>query len=151
VEAKKVSAWRNRYRVSEHGRVITTWDSAIWKSGGSFDLDQNHFSVRGNAWGTRYTLLDADGAVAATATGVGRKRWSVEAAGRTYDFQRTSMWTGEQELRVGGTRAGSVKKSGVWRHDIVADLPGLPLHVQVFVLGVIISMWEAQAAAAAAG
>lgn len=149
MEAKKISVWGNRYRVTDHGREITTWDTSVWKNGGRFELDHHRFTVRGNAWGNRYTMLDASGAVAASALSVGRKRWTVEAAGQTYHFERTSMWGHEQELRVAGTRAGSVRKDGVFRSGITADLPGLPLPVQVFVLGVIITMWESQAAAAA--
>jgi hypothetical protein len=38
----------------------------------------------------------------------------------------------------------------MWRGDAVADLPGLPPPVQVFVLAVVLSMWDAQAAAASA-
>jgi hypothetical protein len=43
-----------------------------------------------------------------------------------------------------------VKQTSVWRGEIAADLPGLPLPVQIFVLGVVITMWDAQAAAGAA-
>jgi hypothetical protein len=43
---------------------------------------------------------------------------------------------------------GSVRRTSFWRREIVADLPGLPLPVQIFVLGVVITMWDAQAAAA---
>ena len=36
-----------------------------------------------------------------------------------------------------------------WRRDAVADLPDLPLAVQVFVVVVVLTMWDAQATAAA--
>ncbi len=42
-----------------------------------------------------------------------------------------------------------MRRTSAWRGDVAADLPGLPLPVQVFVLGVVITMWDAQAAAAA--
>jgi hypothetical protein len=41
-----------------------------------------------------------------------------------------------------------VKRTSLWRSDIVADLPGLPPPVQIFVLGVVITIWDQQAAAA---
>jgi len=104
---------------------------------------------RGNAWGTRYSMVDAAGTEVASAERVGRKRWTVEAAGQTYHFQRASMWGNEQELHAGGVRVGSVKRTSVWRGDVAADLTELPLPVQIFVLGVVITMWDAQAAAAA--
>jgi hypothetical protein len=40
--------------------------------------------------------------------------------------------------------------SSVWKRGAV-ELPGLPTAFQLFVLGVVMSMWHARAAAAAAG
>jgi len=39
----------------------------------------------------------------------------------------------------------------VWRSDAEAELPGLPMPVQVFVLAVALTTWDAQAAAPASG
>jgi hypothetical protein len=150
MEARKASVWRSRYEISVDGRTVATWDSAFWKSGGNFELGGRHYQVRGNAWGNRFGMVDADGTPVASADRVGRKRWTVEAAGQTYQFQRASLWGNEQELHAGGDRVGSVKRISLWRGDIAADLPGLPLPVQIFVLGVVISMWDQQAAAATA-
>ncbi|GAA3750704.1 hypothetical protein GCM10022225_38750 [Plantactinospora mayteni] len=149
LKARKVSAWRSRYEISVRGRFVTTWDNAFWRSGGDFELDGQRYQVRGNAWGNRFTLLDAAGGAVASADRVGRKRWTVEAGGQTYHFQRASLFGSEQELHAAGRRIGSVRRTGFWRGDAVADLPGLPLPVQVFVLGVVITMWSQQAAVAA--
>ena len=149
MEARKISAWRSRYLVTERGREITVWDSSIWKSGGEFTLDGRSYQVRSNAWGSRYTMTDESGTVVASAERVGRKRWSVQAGGQTYEFRRRSMWTQEEELLLGENRVGSVRKTSWWRGDVAVELPGLPLAVKVFVLGVVISMWDAQTAAAA--
>jgi hypothetical protein len=37
---------------------------------------------------------------------------------------------------------GSVKRKSIWRGDAVADLPGLPPSVEVFVLAVVLTKWE---------
>lgn len=148
--AKKASFWGNRYEIGVDGAAVAVWDSAFWKSGGSFALHGRRYQVRSNAWGNRFEMVDADDVPVASAGRVGRKRWTVEAAGQTYDFQRASPWTNEQELRVAGSRVGSVKRISFWGGDIAADLPGLPLPVQIFVLGVVITMWNQQAAVAAA-
>lgn len=39
----------------------------------------------------------------------------------------------------------------MWRRDAVAELPDLPLPAQVFVLVVILTVWDSSAAAAATG
>ncbi|MEQ4300258.1 hypothetical protein ABNF97_02490 [Plantactinospora sp. B6F1] len=148
LEARRVSAWRSRYEISVQGRVVTTWDGSSWRSGGEFELDGRRYQVRGNAWGNRYSLLDAAGGTVASADRVGRKRWTVSTDGQTYHFQRASLFSSEQELHADGRRVGSVRRVSMWRGDVAADLPGLPLPVQVFVLGIVITMWTQQAAAA---
>lgn len=148
MEARKLSVWRGRYRVTDRDREITVWDSSFWKGGGQFELDGRRFQVRSNGWGTKYTLVDDAGAVLASADRVGRKRWSVESAGQTYQFRRKSILRNEEELVLGDTRVGSVRKTSFWRGDVAAELPGLTTALQVFVLGVVISMWEAEAASA---
>lgn len=150
MEARKISAWRGSYRVTDGGREITTWDSSVWKSGGGFEVDGQRFQVRSNVWGNKYTMVDESGAVVGSADRVGRKRWTVEAGGQTYHFRRRSMWRSEEELLLGDTVVGSVRKTSVWGSDVAVELPGLPRAVQLFVFGVVVSMWEAQAAAAAA-
>lgn len=146
MEARKISVWRSRYSVTDRGREIAVWDSSIWTNGGEFELDGRQFQVRSNTWGNKYTMADNLGTVVATADRVGRRRWTVEAAGQTYHFRRKSVWTSEEELVLGDTRVGSVRKTGFWSGDVTVELPTLTTAVQLFVLGVIISMWNAQAA-----
>jgi hypothetical protein len=150
MEARKISVWRSRYSVTDRGREIAVWDSSVWKSGGEFELGGRRFRVRSNAWGHKYTMVDDAGALVASADRVGRKRWTVEAAGQTYHFRRKSFW-GNEELVLGDMRVGSVRKTSFWRGDVAVELPGLATALQLFVLGVVISMWDAQTAAAAAG
>lgn len=146
---RRVSVWRNRYEVRAAGRVVTTWDGAFWRNGGAFTLDGLRYEVRGGAWGTRFTMLDPTGGTVATAERVGRKRWTVTAGGQVYAFHRASLWGHRQELRAGDRTVGVVRRVSAWRNDVDVDLPGVPLPLQVFVLGVVITMWDNQAAAAA--
>ena len=146
--ARRTSMWRSRYQVSDGDRPVTTWDSHTWRSGGDFTLDGRRYAVRSNAWGNRFTMVDDRGETVAAADRVGRKQWSVQAGGQTYHFRRASFWSSEQELHNAAGRTGSVRRTSMWRGDVAADLPGLPLPVQIFVLGVVVTMWDQQAAAA---
>lgn len=65
------------------------------------------------------------------------------------EFRRASWWRFSQVLVTDGTPVGSIGQHGWWRTRTVADLPGLPLPVQVFSLVVVLTMWDSQAAAAA--
>jgi hypothetical protein len=96
-------------------------------------------------------LDDADNEVALVER-AGRKYWTVQSGGRTYEFRRASIWGKEQELVVDGVKVGSVRRTSGWTGAIKADLPGMPLPVQICVVGVQIAIWrEQQSAAAASG
>lgn len=149
LSARKISLWKNRYEIAADGKRLATWDGSNWKHGGHFDLDGRRYDVRGNMWGSKYGMAAEDGTPVVAAERVGRKRWTVEAGGQTYEFQRASMWRHEEELHSAGLRVGSIKRANMWRSDVEADLPGLPLPVQVFVLVVVLTMWDAADASAA--
>jgi len=127
LEAKRASAWKNRYDITADGRRLATWDSSSWKTGGTVELDGRRYEVRANMWGSKYGMVDEFGTPIASADRVGRKNWTVEADGRTYEFHRPSAWRNDQELHFEGRRVGSVKRISAWRGGAVTDLPGLPL------------------------
>ncbi|MFN2494646.1 MAG: hypothetical protein ABR608_01885 [Pseudonocardiaceae bacterium] len=148
LQAKKVGFWKNRYEITADGRVLATWAPSIWKTGGTFELDGQRYEIRGNMWGSKYGMVTEDGAAVASADRVGRKRWTVQAGGRVYEFQRASIWRQEEILHSEGSQVGSIKRISMWRGDAMADLPGLPVPVQIFVLAVVLTMWDQQFAAA---
>ncbi|WP_033338514.1 LURP-one-related/scramblase family protein [Catenuloplanes japonicus] len=147
--AKKASFWRDRYEISADGGVVATWSGSFWRQGGDFALGGRGYRVRSSVWGRSFHMTDADGRTVAEASKVGRKRWTVEADGRVYQFRRTSFWSGDQELHDDAGRRGVIRRTGFWRTGVEADLPGLEPALQVFVLGVVITMWNAEQAAAA--
>ncbi|GLX99903.1 MULTISPECIES: hypothetical protein [Actinoplanes] len=148
--AKQTSVWRGRYDLSQDGTPIAVWDPSVWKSGGRFELAGRAYQVRSNAWGTRFTMTDELDIRVAEAERVGRKTWTVLADGRTYAFRRPSFWRHDQELMDGDTPVGLIRRTSAWRNEASAELPGLPLPLQVFVMTVILTMWRAQDSAAAA-
>jgi hypothetical protein len=150
LEAKRASAWKRSYDIIADGRRLATWDPSSWKAGGTVELDGRRYEVRANMWGNKYGMVDELGTPIASADHVGRKNWTVEAGGRTYEFCRASMWRNDQELHSEGQCVGSVKRISAWRGGAVTDLPGLPLPVEVFVLVVVIAMWDSADAAASA-
>ncbi|WP_098956771.1 hypothetical protein [Pseudonocardia sp. N23] len=160
VVAEKTGFWKSGYEVSVDGRQVATFDSHTWRGGGTFTLhDGQKFEVKARTMGGRYELtrvLASDGAVSgplAVADRVGRKDWTItDARGRAMRFRRTSMWSSEQELLgPDGTPVGEIRRLSAWRGGAVAELPGLDAPLQVFVVAVVICMWDSQAAAAAGG
>jgi hypothetical protein len=149
LEARRISLWRNRYDIVADGQPLAMWDGRVWRNGGTFDLAGRRYDVKSNLWGARFEMTDEAGMIVARANRVGRKRWTVEASDRTYRFQRASWWRSEELLLADDRPMGSVRRVSRWRRDAVADLPDLPLAVQVFVVVVVLAMWDAQATAAA--
>jgi hypothetical protein len=141
LNAEKTSIWSSRYDISDSGRQIARWEPSWWRSGGAFELDGQRYEVRSTTWGSRFELLGPHGAVLASAERVGRKRWTLRAGDRSYQFRRASMWRSDQELLLDDLPVGSIRRTSAWRSSAVADLPGLPLPVQVFVLCVVLALW----------
>jgi hypothetical protein len=151
--ARRLSIWRNRYEIVADGQPLAIWDGRSWRGGGTFDLLGRHYEVRSSGWGTRFDMTDESGLPIATAQRVGRKRWTVQAGGATYRFQRAS-WRQEQLLAdspdgTDNRPAGTVRRVSAWRSDVVADLPNLAMTLQVFVVVVVLTMWNARDAAVA--
>lgn len=150
LRAEKVGFWRNRYELTVDGLLLTTWDRSMWKASGSFELDGRCYEIRANLWGSRYGMVTEDGTAVASADRVGRRRWTIEADGRTYEFQRVSIWRREEALHLEGSRVGSIRRTGGWRSDTIAELPGLPIPTQVFALIVTLTRWDRESATAGA-
>ncbi|MBU2669814.1 hypothetical protein KOI35_40525 [Actinoplanes bogorensis] len=137
--------------MTDQGREIATWDKSTWKSGGEFTLGGHRFRVKASGWGgSHYSMVDDAGTQVASADRVGRKRWTVSAGGQTYNFRRRSFWSSEEELVLGDTAVGSIRKTSFWGNSVAVELPTLASALQLFVLAVVLSKWDAEASAAAA-
>jgi hypothetical protein len=143
LRASRVGVLSTRYEISRDEAVLCTWKPSAFFGGGAFVLDGRGFEVTRGGWtGRRYRLLDEAGELVALADGVGRQSWTLEAAGVTHEFERTSPFRRDQVLLADGVEAGSVRRNSAWFGDAEADLPGLPLPVQVFVLVSLLSVWD---------
>ncbi len=144
--------WGRSYDILLDGNHVTTFSPKAWRSGGTFTLHGIEYDLHTNMWGARYAMATPQGKPVATADRVGRKHWSVEVHGRVYRFERISFWKSDQALMSGDRQIGVIRRTSSWKMSAEADLPGLDLPVQVFVLAVVITMWRRnQAAAASAG
>ncbi|MEV4536992.1 hypothetical protein AB0J82_24760 [Asanoa sp. NPDC049518] len=146
--ARPASSWTNKYDVELDGRPLTIWEASLWKQGGKCTLDGHDYRIRSNTWGTRHTMVDESGDEVAVADKVGRKQWTVTYGGQTFHFRRRSLWSQQQDLYLGEQAVGYARRPSAWRRDVELDLPGMPTPAQVFVLAVVIAMWDAQTAAA---
>jgi hypothetical protein len=149
LQARKPRWWSNSYDILSGNQLITRWSRSTWRSGGTFELEGRTYTIRANAWGSKYTMTTGTDRVVASADRMGRKKWTVQAHGHTYEFQRTSVWRQEQALLKQGRAVGVIKRTSSWSSDAIADLPDLDPAVQVFALAIVLTMWDNAAAAAA--
>ena len=143
LRASRVGLLSTRYEISHDEVVLCTWKPSAFFGGGAFVLDGRCFEVTRGGWtGRRYRLLDETGEAVAVADGVGRLAWTLQTGGATHDFERTALFRNEHVLRADGEPAGTVRRTSAWFGEAEADLPGLPLPVQVFVLVSLLSVWD---------
>ena len=148
IEARKASVWRNRYDsspmngssppgIDRRGKLAaqSSWTDGATRCGPTC-------GVASTAWSTR----TARRSLRQTARGArtGRSKRTTETR-----FRRASLWRHAEELHSEERRVGSVKRNCIWRGDAVEDLPGLPLSVEGFVLAVVLTKWNSDAATAA--
>lgn len=109
IEARRSGAWRNDYEIVDDGRPRAVFTGSLWRGGGTLTVDGQRYELGSSSWATAYTLVDDSGAVVASARRVGRKDRSIDAAGVTSAFRRSSVWSLDQEHVVQGMPTGSIR------------------------------------------
>lgn len=149
LEARRVSLWRNRYEIVADGQPLAMWDGRVWRNGGTFDLAGRRYDVKSKRVG--HAIRDDRRGRHDRRDGRSGRSQAVDGGGErpNIPFPASVMVAirGVTRCRwpAGGLRSGASR----WRRDAVADLPDLPLPLQVFVVVVVLTMWDAQATAAA--
>ena len=151
LHARRGGAFKRTYEITDDtGKQVAVWNPRTWRQAGRVELAGGGYEVETSGWtNRRATLIGADGAVLATADGVGRKRWVVQTPEATYEFERVSAWRADQALLHAGQRVGILRRTGFWGNRAEADLPGLPLPVALFAFAVTLLLWERNDTAAA--
>jgi hypothetical protein len=148
LDATKAGVFSRTYDISLDGRPVASWNQRFWRSGGDITLAGQTYRVDATTFTNRFTMTDGAGRTVATAEKAGRKHWTVVADGKPYRFRRASIWGNQQDLLVGDQSVGSIRRTGIWSSKVEANLPTLSLPAQVFVVGVMVTTWDRQAAAA---
>lgn len=146
IQARKVSVWDGRYTIVVDGRQVATWEKSRSTTGGTLVWDGRRYQLRASLMGGTASMNAPGGARIATAHDVGRKRWTIESDGSSYEFRRAAPWRQEETLHHQGRTVGSVRRTSIVRGDAAADLPGLPLPVALFTLTLVLTTWDAAAA-----
>ncbi|HEY2221526.1 hypothetical protein [Actinomycetospora sp.] len=152
LEAHRATSFRSRWEVRQDGAPLLVLEKKGWRSGVEYALDGATYEVRSTWTGSRYTLTSGDSELA-QAHRIGRKHWSVSTPDGEFHFRRRSVWKADQEWVASADAPsvlGGIRRTGTWRGDAEARLPGMSTPLAVFVLAVVLLMWE-QAAAAATG
>lgn len=145
LEARRISVWGSRYDLVADGERVATWEQSGWQPGGALELDGRRYVLWADPTSKTCALVASGGLRIASADSVGRRDWTIQAAGTTYRFRRVAPWRRKETMVVDGRRVGSLRRRGPWRSHAVADLPGVPLDVEAFALAVVLMQWDAGA------
>ncbi|WP_369200531.1 hypothetical protein [Streptomyces sp. PU-14G] len=149
LHAKRIHLPSQEYELIEDGRALTTFSLHGGRIGARFTLHGVDYHVRIHRFSGVYELLDADGSVVATTDRV-RRSWNMTCSERIVPFRRTAAADREYTmLGDDGEPAGTIRRTGHVRSEATADLPGLELLLQVFVLVAVLLRRRRKRAAAA--
>jgi hypothetical protein len=143
LRASRAGLLSNRYHITRDDEALCTWKPSAFIGGGSFELGGHTYDVARGGWtGRRYRLRDETGSLVALADGVGRSAWTLETGGQVHEFERPSPWRRDQVLVRDGEPVGIVRRTSAWFGEAEAELPGLPLEIQIFVLVSLLAVWD---------
>jgi hypothetical protein len=146
IRAHKLSLWKGRYQVLEGDQPVASWEPSPWSTGGTVILGGQRLRVRTDLLGDQATMVRPGGQPVARARGVTRRNWTIEADGVTYRFRRSAPWRHQERLHDGTRTLGRIRRTGIWRGDAEADLPGVPRTVELFAIALVLSRWESEVA-----
>lgn len=144
--AERRGFFRRRYEVRDDAAgavapvelVLSTWERR-----GEFVLDDVVHEIRLR----RRFLMGHDGSLLAGgrelahADGMGTADWTLQTDDRRYRFVRPHLFRRTQDMVEAGESVGSVRRTAL-TSGAEADLPLLPLRVQLFVVGALLLVWE---------
>ena len=148
-------SWVSRQFIVRNAEgTVADVNFAFWRERGRIKLGQDGFSVRReHAMRGRFLLEGPSGVVAEARKPSAWRNWFVvEYDGRRFDLRKRSAWFREFLLLDGARQIGSVASQSAWTRRADARMPeNWPFPVQLFVVWLVLAMWNREAAAAAAG
>jgi hypothetical protein len=154
LEIERVSWRKPRYSVRDDGGRGGDWARRRFNETMTGEIDGEPFEFGRD--GRRCFTLVNRGTEVARAEAARGGRWTISAAGSTFELQRQSVWRLTMDLRRDGTTVGSVRRARGPRGRVLCELPPeLSPAVQAFIGFVAMMIWDRIAAstgsAAAAG
>jgi hypothetical protein len=147
LRARRHGFFRREYEVHADDAPVTVLTGG-WREGCEFTLSGGSFRVERD--GRRHFVLTGPDGRLATADRQSGREWLVRTAGGDLTLAKPSIWRSDWEVR--GSATGAIRQEGWFNRTYTADVPpDVPLPMAVFVLYVVLVMFERQASAAAGG
>lgn len=147
MQARRRGVFKREYEIYSGGQLVTELTGRR-REGCEFSWSGTGYRAERDGR-KRFVLHGPDGQVA-TAERQTAREWTVRTAAGNLTLVKPSVWRSGWEIRHGGT-AGGIRHDGGFTRTYTADVPAdVPLPVAVFVLYVVLAIFERQAAAAAA-
>ena len=139
------------YVVEEDGREIAVLDLSPWRERGTFELDDDSFSLTREGTMSGAFQLEQQGQVVASATkpNFWRSHFEISVDGRDYLLRKRSMLGRDFVLEQSGDAVGTIRPKSFMHRAVDVDLPReWPLEIRLFVVWLVILMWLRESNAA---
>ena len=145
--------YSNDYTIFAHGEPLVTIQGGWFREQGVFTLDNAAYTVRTERPG-RLVLAQGDTVLArVTKVSFWKHQFVVEVNGSQYQLEATAAWQWRRSfvLRSSDTMLGTIAPQSPWNRNATIDLPeALSLPVRLFLVILVIFMWQRDEAATAA-
>ncbi|HIG86173.1 MAG TPA: hypothetical protein EYQ25_03940 [Planctomycetes bacterium] len=143
VRARKI--FSSHYEILDVGQVLTTVNIRWWREAGKFKLDGEQYTVgrRGLASGLFYVERDGELLASANKPSAFFNRFTVDYDGQEYELSRRSFFGRAFDLKLNGSRVGSMNPTSIWTRSARVHLPNeITAPVQVFITWLVLVLWR---------
>lgn len=144
--AKPLSWFSEDYRIFDNDKEVAVLDNSRWRERATVELESQVFSFyRKGLLRSTFVLENVGGAELAiiTSNGTFRSSYTISYDGAECVLKPKSFFKRSFILCNEPHTLGSITTANVFSRQIQADLPeALPLHVQIFILWVVLMNWR---------
>jgi hypothetical protein len=144
-EIRAKSLFSGQYKILEAGQVLTIVNIGWWREAGKFKLDGEQYTVgrRGLANGLFYVERDGELLASADKPSAFFNRFTVQYDDQEYELSRRSLFGRAFDLKLNGSRVGSMNPTSIFTRSAKAQLPNeISAPVQVFITWLVLVIWK---------
>lgn len=145
LKVRAKALFSEQYEILDGRQMLTTVNIGWWREAGKFRLDGEQYEVGRRGLRTGLFYVEQDGELLASADKPNAlfNRFTVQYKDQEYELSRRSLFGRAFDLKLNGSRVGSMTATSTFTRSAKVDLPGeLPAPVQVFITWLVLVIWK---------